>query len=179
MRIVDQMWDHRGFTWSLFNESISLWWRILHNVTLPNSHRTKIIRENRTDSLQALPLIKTILMQNYSINNIPLLFTEYMTEHWISFYLHSPSCRLGGWCSLRCRTLLGISSFDLVFYDPNRTFGFTNHERKLEKCFSSVSFSFTFLSFPFFFYLGRQNVHIMKLLRIKHPYFLFMNNVRH
>ena len=38
-----------------------------------------------------------------------------------------------------------------------------------------------FLVFPFFFffYLGRQNVHIMKLLRIKHPYFLFMNNVRH
>ena len=31
-------------------------------------------------------------------NNILVLFTWYMTECWISFYLFLPRCRLRGWC---------------------------------------------------------------------------------
>ena len=53
-----------GLTGSLCNKPISLRWRTLHDVTLLNSHRTKIDRENRADSLKALPFIKTLLMQN-------------------------------------------------------------------------------------------------------------------
>ena len=36
--------------------------------------------------------------------------------------------------------MLGISNFDLVFYDPNRTFGYTTHVRKLKNFSPSVSY---------------------------------------
>ena len=59
--------------------------------------------------------------------------------------------------------LLGISNFDLLFLEK---------ETELTVLLITWGNSKTFCS-------GRQNVYVMKLPRIEHPYFLFMNNTRH
>ena len=59
--------------------------------------------------------------------------------------------------------LLGISNFDLLFLEK---------ETELTVLLITWGNSKTFCS-------GRQNVYVMKLPKIKHPYFLFMNNTRH
>ena len=59
--------------------------------------------------------------------------------------------------------LLGINNFDLFFLEK---------ETELTVLLITWGNSKTFCS-------GRRNVYVMKLLRIRHPYFLFMNNTRH
>ena len=59
--------------------------------------------------------------------------------------------------------LLGISNFDLLFLEK---------ETELTVLLITWGNSKTFCS-------GRQNVYVMKLPKIRHPYFLFMNNTRH
>ena len=59
--------------------------------------------------------------------------------------------------------LLGISNFDLLFLEK---------ETELTVLLITWGNSKTFCS-------GCRNIYVMKLLRIRHPYFLFMNNRRH
>ena len=59
--------------------------------------------------------------------------------------------------------LLGISNFDLLFLGK---------ETELTVLLITWGNSKTFCS-------GRRNIYVMKLVRIRHPYFLFMNNTRH